>query len=558
MYQTLYRKYRPSNFDEMVGQEVIVKTLRNTVVKGTLSHAYLFTGPRGTGKTSVAKILAKTINCENLQDGIPCNKCVNCTQINLRQMTDIIEIDAASNNGVDEIRELRSKVNLVPSTGKYKIYIIDEVHMLTVGAFNALLKTLEEPPPHILFVLATTEPHKIPATILSRCQRFDFKKIPTHKIVEHLKTITEKEQIEASEEALIEVARLSDGGMRDALSILDQIIAYAGSKITIDDIHEINGTISQEMLKEFIQFILNHDIDHALEFLDSLDKHGKSFIKIGEEIILFLRNLLLAKKTPNYLKKNNSNFELYEKVLKENESEFIESLLSEFNQAVSEMKKTNNSRIVLELSILKLCTDETNESLKVNATIFKNISQQKKEVVPVKKEVEEQIVTNRKQELGNNDEETNHLLKDIEKLRINNTLCNFNRKQFLEQKKRIMEVKSLLIDPTNGSLASLVLDGTLKAASDNHMIFVYPTTYMVEEFNHNCYAIDRMFEELYQSPWYSIATTEENWNQIKNEFNNGKKEYHYQEEPEDWKKMMEQVEEENVIENLFGELVEYQ
>lgn len=558
MYQTLYRKYRPSNFDEMVGQEVIVKTLRNTVVKGTLSHAYLFTGPRGTGKTSVAKILAKTINCENLQDGIPCNECVNCTQINLRQMTDIIEIDAASNNGVDEIRELRSKVNLVPSTGKYKIYIIDEVHMLTVGAFNALLKTLEEPPSHILFVLATTEPHKIPATILSRCQRFDFKKIPTHKIVEHLKTITEKEQIEASEEALIEVARLSDGGMRDALSILDQIIAYAGSKITIDDIHEINGTISQEMLKEFIQFILNHDIDHALEFLDSLDKHGKSFIKIGEEIILFLRNLLLAKKAPNYLKKNNSNFELYEKVLKENESEFIESLLSEFNQAVSEMKKTNNSRIVLELSILKLCTEEKQQPLREGETIPIIISQQKKELVPAKKESEEQLVTNMEQELGNSDEETSNLLKDIEKLRINNALCNFNRKQFLEQKKRIMEVKSLLIDPTNGSLASLVLDGTLKAASDNHMIFVYPTTYMVEEFNRNCYAIDRMFEELYQSPWYSIATTEENWNQIKNEFNNGKKEYHYQEEPEDWKKMMEQVEEENVIENLFGELVEYQ
>ena len=199
MYQSLYRKYRPKSFEEVVGQTVIIKTLQNSVKNNKLSHAYLFTGPRGTGKTSIAKILAKTINCENLEKSNPCNKCVNCTQINNKQFIDIIEIDAASNNGVDEIREINNKVNLVPSIGKYKVYIIDEVHMLTTGAFNALLKTLEEPTSHIIFILATTEPHKIPATILSRCQRFDFKKISQKEMINRIKIIIEQEKINIEE-----------------------------------------------------------------------------------------------------------------------------------------------------------------------------------------------------------------------------------------------------------------------------------------------------------------------------------------------------------------------
>src|SRR5574344_2833121 len=203
MYQALYRKYRPNNFDEVVGQEVVVKILKNSILNNKVSHAYLFSGPRGTGKTSLAKIFAKIVNCSEPKNLSPCNNCVSCTQINNKQSTDIIEIDAASNNGVDKIREIRNKVNLVPSTGKYKVYIIDEVHMLTQGAFNALLKTLEEPPSHIIFILATTEPHKIPATILSRCQRFDFKRIPSDQIVIHLRKIATKESREITDEALL-------------------------------------------------------------------------------------------------------------------------------------------------------------------------------------------------------------------------------------------------------------------------------------------------------------------------------------------------------------------
>ena len=253
MYQALYRKYRPSTFEDVIGQDVIVKTLKNEISNNHISHAYLFTGPRGTGKTSIAKILAKTVNCEHLNGFQPCEVCVSCTQINNRQTTDIFEIDAASNNGVDEIRELKSKVNLVPSTSKYKVYIIDEVHMLTTGAFNALLKTLEEPPSHIIFILATTDPHKIPSTILSRCQRFDFKKISDKKIVERLKYIVKKEKINIEEDALYEIARLSDGGMRDSISMLDQVLAFSESTITVKEVHEVNGTLSQYEMQNFME-----------------------------------------------------------------------------------------------------------------------------------------------------------------------------------------------------------------------------------------------------------------------------------------------------------------
>ena len=249
MYQVLYRKYRPKTLQEVAGQDIVVKILKNSLKNDKLSHAYLFSGPRGTGKTSIAKILARVINCSNPVDYSPCNKCVSCTQKN---NVDIIEIDAASNNGVDEIRELKNKINLVPSFGKYKIYIIDEVHMLSIGAFNALLKTLEEPPAHAMFILATTEPHKIPVTILSRCQRLDFKKISEESIFKRLNEIVEKEKINIDPEAIKEIARLSDGGMRDAISMLDQASSYSDDKIELTDIYEINGIITKKMMNEFL------------------------------------------------------------------------------------------------------------------------------------------------------------------------------------------------------------------------------------------------------------------------------------------------------------------
>ena len=244
-YLALYRKYRPADFNSVYGQEEVVTVIKNAIFSNKISHAYLFCGPRGTGKTTIAKIIARMINCHNLSDiGVPCGECQSC--LNFNNSSDVVEIDAASNNGVDEIRELRDKVNLVPTYGKYKIYIIDEVHMLTTQAFNALLKTLEEPPAHVIFILATTEPHKIPLTIASRCQKFRFSKINDSLIADRLKEIAGYENIEIDNDALFEIARLADGGMRDAINILDQLVAYSNSKITLDEEDNVYKTLKQE------------------------------------------------------------------------------------------------------------------------------------------------------------------------------------------------------------------------------------------------------------------------------------------------------------------------
>lgn len=541
MYQTLYRKYRPLNLDEVVGQQVIVKTLKNAILNNQLSHAYLFTGPRGTGKTSIAKILARTINCTNLNDTTPCNKCVNCTQ-NLNQPVDIIEIDAASNNGVDEIRELKSKVNLVPTINKYKVYIIDEVHMLTTGAFNALLKTLEEPPAHIIFILATTEPHKIPMTILSRCQRFDFKRISNRDLVKRLKYVVDQEKIKIEENCLEEIARLSNGGMRDALSILDQVNAYADDQIKIEQIHEINGTLTPVEIKNFILNIKNKKLEEILELIEQYDNKGKDFVKLAEEILVYLKNLIFKFNVPKYFESLNIDFNDYD-IEKIDIDELI-NYVQNFNDIINELKKSSNPKLIFELSIIKIISKNSNsEEVKTDIPVIP-----KEKPKAEKKEVEKQT--------SNNKIDIN-ILNELQKIRINNTLCNFNKKEYLELKSRINEINRLVIDPEYSEYAAIVLDGTLKAVGQKNLIFVYENIHNSKIYNENVIKIDEMFEFIFKEKYISIATDIDNWNKIKQEFNNKQKKYEYIDESKKLLEKLQQNNSENNIEKTFGNIIEY-
>ncbi|MBM7663502.1 DNA polymerase-3 subunit gamma/tau [Bacillus mesophilus] len=361
VYQALYRVWRPQSFQDVVGQEHITKTLQNALLHEKITHAYLFSGPRGTGKTSAAKIIAKAINCERAPVSEPCNQCDACKTITNGSNPDVFEIDAASNNGVDEIRDIRDKVKFAPSTVKYKVYIIDEVHMLSIGAFNALLKTLEEPPQHVVFILATTEPHKIPLTIISRCQRFDFKRISAGSIVNRMNTIVQEQEVAIDEDALLAVARAADGGMRDALSLLDQAIALSEEQVTLDNVLMITGAVSQQFLMTLVQAIQSQQVPVALQALDELMNQGKDPKRFIEDIIYFYRDILLYQSSPQLedilvrVKVDESFKQLADEIRVERIYEIIDIL----NKCQQEMKWTNHPKILLEIAIVQLCQQES-------------------------------------------------------------------------------------------------------------------------------------------------------------------------------------------------------
>ncbi|RFU71527.1 DNA polymerase III subunit gamma/tau [Peribacillus saganii] len=356
-YQALYRVWRPQQFIDVVGQEHVTKTLQNALLQQKVSHAYLFSGPRGTGKTSGAKILAKAVNCERAPVKEPCNECASCRGITEGSIPDVIEIDAASNNGVEEIRDIRDKVKYAPSAVKFKVYIVDEVHMLSAGAFNALLKTLEEPPKHVIFILATTEPHKIPLTIISRCQRFDFKRIQPSDIVGRMNQIVAETGVACDEQAMHIIARAAEGGMRDALSLLDQAISFSSDKVTVEDALTVTGSVSQAFLSRLAKAIFGKDVTSALQVLEELLAMGKDPSRFIEDMTFYFRDMLLYQTAPTLA-------ESFERVMIDNQFEelsriipagFIYEVIDNFNKTQQEMKWTNHPRIFLEVALIKLC-----------------------------------------------------------------------------------------------------------------------------------------------------------------------------------------------------------
>ncbi|WP_281883806.1 DNA polymerase III subunit gamma/tau [Paenibacillus sp. YYML68] len=360
----LYRTWRPQSFEDMVGQKHIVQTLQNSLREGRFSHAYLFSGPRGTGKTSAAKILAKAVNCQNGPGVEPCNECEACRRITEGSVMDVVEIDAASNRGVEEIRDIRDKVKYAPTEVRQKVYIIDEVHMLTTEAFNALLKTLEEPPSHVMFILATTEPHRLPATIISRCQRFDFRRVALTEQVERLREVCEKEGIAAEEEALAFIARLSDGGMRDALSLLDQVIAFSGARITYDDVLSITGGMASDQFEQLAYAVQARDIASALALIDAFMQEGKSADKCMENLVYYFRDLLMVKLVPNSdaLTERILDVRHFAKVADQFEASSLMTMIDTLNRYQSEMKYSVQPQTMLEIAVMKLCSGVTADS----------------------------------------------------------------------------------------------------------------------------------------------------------------------------------------------------
>lgn len=377
-YQALYRKYRPSNFDEVVGQQPIIQTLKNAIVQNRIAHAYLFCGPRGTGKTSIAKIFAKMLNCED-ESNKPCGKCTNCKMVQNGSHPDIIEIDAASNNGVDEVRNLIDKVKYAPMQGKYKVYIIDEVHMMTTGAFNALLKTIEEPPAHVVFILATTEPNKVIPTIISRCQKFDFNKVSQKDIEKRLSIVCKEEKIEIDPEAISLIAQLADGGMRDSLSILDQCIAYCSSNITVDNVREIYGVLTTSDIGKLFEHLYAHEVDALIQQIQECSDKGMDLKRLTSDFITLLKESIILDYSSNSQLVSNTHKEVIEKYLLKSPSPFRFNVLNELMDVFNKYNYASNVLDYLETALLKSISNSYEIKSKTTRDVIEDSDGEKEE-----------------------------------------------------------------------------------------------------------------------------------------------------------------------------------
>lgn len=510
-YLALYRKYRPQTFEEVVGQQYVTKILKNTIDRNMTSHAYLFSGPRGTGKTTIAKLIAKLLNCESPINDIPCEKCPSCIAFNEKNHPDIIEMDAASNNGVDEIREIRDKVTLMPSISKYKVYIIDEVHMLSIGAFNALLKTLEEPPQHVIFILATTELYKVPATIISRCQCFNFEKISEEDIVKKLKYIVEKENIKVEEEVLKLIAKYSDGGLRDAINLLDKL-ACCSTNITIDDFYEIKGIVKEEELFDIVSALVNGNTKEALEKLDYLGKKGKNLILFATELIEYLKNMLIS----------NNTYGL--------DKDKIFEMIDILNDTVNNMKNSCYQKVLLEVAFLKV------ENLLKNIEIVDN-----EEKAVKKEELQEKPKEKQKEDINNNVEKENEIeanksneqIFELNKIRINNALALANKNLLEDLKICWVNLSDYLYNKEFGSVVSFLIDGNVRVVGEKDVIISFKYDSTLENALLNISKIESLIYLIVNKNYKVSVVLDDEWEQIKNKFILDKKNgitYTYKEE----------------------------
>lgn len=497
-YQALYRKYRPKTFDDVYGQQIVVQTLKNVIKNNKLTHAYLFVGSRGTGKTSIAKIFAKTINCLHPEDGLSCEKCDICVSNNLNENVDIIEMDAASNNGVDEIREIRNHITLLPTVSKYKIYIIDEVHMLTTGAFNALLKTLEEPPEHIIFILATTEPHKIPLTIMSRCQSFEFKPIPVATIKERLKYICAQENINIDDKSLNLIAEESNGGLRDAVSMLDQLNAYADGNIKYEDVLLLNGRINDDEIEKFMTEMVNDDLNSVFTKIESWQEEGKNFIYICEDFIRFLRNELIKFKL-----ENNSNI-----VNLIGENKTIEVIMI-LNKISNDMKISKDKKVLFDVTIINITNILKNkQTFENNTYTSKNIKIENKtpEKVEIKEEKPQTVEVPIK-------ETKNYTLYDeLMNIRLNNTLGIADKKSKIEYENAVENLKNDISDLNKLKIINLLDDTKITAGSKDGIILTTDSDNILHDLYDNMELLEESLESLLGKKVKVCILLDELWN----------------------------------------------
>lgn len=493
-YQALYRKYRPSTLEDVIGQDVVIKILKNAILNNKVCHAYMFSGPRGIGKTSIAKLLAKTVNCLNLHDGDACEKCENCISINNGFSPDIIEIDAASNNGVDEIREIKNKINLVPNQLKYKVYIIDEVHMLSIGAFNALLKTLEEPPEHIIFILATTDLHKVPSTIISRCQCFEFHRISNSDIVKRLKYICKNESIKIDEEVLESIAELSDGGLRDAVGMLDKLNAYSNSNISVEDFEKVNGIVSNSQKNQFLDYIYKKNVEEIISFIDNIYDNGK-------DLIIFVQNMLqLCKnKCISYYIENDNTYDI----------EFLLSFSNILNDLLKNIKFVSDVKTILEINILSFINkknifDEDKNIINDNSSQL----QEKKIEVEKMKNISREIIS--PLPISSNTE--------INKQIINNCFARADKKEKIFFESNWTKLNDYALDNEYGSAACYLSDGLVRAVGIGEVIISFDYESMVNRGISLLEKIQKLLEKIYNKHYDIALVTNDEWKHEKEEF----------------------------------------